>query len=213
MRLRMASSVVLIATAFVGVGVLSPASALGARRISGCFAYNGVRYSGLSTNVEYQTISGGWRYLSQSAGHTLSDGCVAYNITGRYRNWHLRIKATAVVPQWRAVFIGSTPFYGRYGSGSYNLGQGRLSLLIIPAAAPSAPTTAPGAINTNEWLNDMTGSPAANNCSSSASPAMQVACYMDQHGLHGNVVTQPRDQDNDGVYDDQDHYPMNASLQ
>jgi hypothetical protein len=205
MRLR---SLAITIAAFAAAGALAASPAMAARRISACFTYNGVRYTGLSTNIEYQTANGSWRFLQGSSGHLLSNGCVTYNVTGRYRRWHLRIRASALVSAWRAAFDGTTPYYGPSGAGVYNLGVGRLQLLVLPPAAPSA--TTPGgdfAVNTQEWLDQMTGGPTAANCSANASPAMQVACYMDAHGLVGNVVVIPRDTDGDGVYDDLDRYP------
>jgi hypothetical protein len=56
----------------------------------------------------------------------------------------------------------------------------------------------------DEWLADMT---ARGSCNSS--PAAQVACYMDNHGLVGNVVTRNRDSDGDGTIDGYDNYPNN----
>lgn len=204
---KVAFAVLMTAGLASAAGVLLPAQASAASRIRGCFVYNGVRYAGLSTSVEYQTTANRWAYLKSSGGHTLSDGCVAYNITGSYRRWHLRIKATAVVPQWRGFFLGSTPYYAPGDGSSYNLGQGVLRLWILPPAAPTAPPAASyGNVDTSQWLNDMSGGGGGGSCSSST--AMQVACYMDQHGMHGNVVVLPRDFDGDGRLDDVDPYPQ-----
>jgi hypothetical protein len=183
-------------------------SASAASRVGACFGYQGVRYTGLSTSIQYHTTSGSWAYLAGSNARTLSDGCVTYNITGRYRNWHLRIKATAVVPEWRGFFVGVTPYYGPSGYGRYYLGQGTLQLWVLPATVPTAPSGGNGLTST--WLDQMTPGSGNSPCGSYANPAMQVACYMDAHGMRGNVVVLPRDFDNDGVNDGSDRYPNDS---
>jgi hypothetical protein len=190
-------------TLTVAGGALAPAQASAASRISACFDYAGTRYEGLSTNVEYMTTGGGWAYLPGTRGYTESNGCVAYRVSGRHRSWYLRIKATASVPLWRGIFSGPTPHYGPAGRGKYYLGEGRLRFFTLPAAAPTAPSF--GGVDTSQWLNDMTGGSNGPDCSSSTS--MMVACYMDRHGLHGNVVVPIRDYDHDGWTDDRDNYP------
>jgi len=187
--------------AVVALGAPTPASA--ASRISGCFAYGGSRYSGLSTSVEFQLKNGGWAFLAAGRNVTGRNGCASYNISGRARTYHLRIAARASVPQWRGFFVGATPLYAPWDERSWYLGEGRLSFYVLPPVVPTAPEW--GGL-TGTWLDEMTGG-AGPSCSSSS--AMLVACYMDQHGMHGNVVVIPRDSDGDGWLDSQDKYPFN----
>lgn len=173
----------------------SPAHAAAA--VSGCFAYAGTAISGLSTNLEYQTTSGAWRWLG-GVGATNRAGCVAYTIRGTWQRYRVRIKATGVVTSWNAVLDGATPYYAGGDARSYRLGSGRLRSTSIPRTAPAASAWG---VDTAGWLNEMDNACTRPNLS----PAMLVACYMDQHGLHGNVVV--LDRDGDGVEDQYDAYP------
>jgi hypothetical protein len=160
------------------MGVLA-SSAMAASQITGCFSYNGVRYNGLTTSVQYKTVSGGWGALSGSNGSTRGHGCATYNINGVPRSYYLRILAVAMAPNRTGFFSGHTPYYSRGGNGRYNLGTGNMSFYRLPTYVAPPPSTN----LTSSWIDQM-----ATSCGSNASPAMQVACYMDQHGMHGNVV-------------------------
>lgn len=189
--------------AVVAIAAVGATSASAASRITGCFSYNGVRYNGLSTSILYKTTSGGWAYLPSSNGVSRGNGCATYNISGRYQNWYLRLRATAVAPQWRGFFSGSTPFYAGTGAGSYNLGTARMGFYTLPSYVARPPLSSS---LTSGWLDQMN-----NPCGANASPAMQVACYMDAHHMHGNVVVPPRQSDGDGVPDYLDRYPLDSS--
>jgi hypothetical protein len=181
------------------VSLATPSGAAAASRISACFYYNGYWWKGLSTIIEYQTVSGGWRYLPGSNGYTGSQGCATYNISGRYRQWHLREVAFGqlkVGPDRLGVFLGTSRYYAPSGLQRANLGTRQLSLYTFPA-----PSGYDGL--TSSWMQEMSGS--GQNCSSSA--AMQVACWEDQQGIHGDIVVVPVDSDHDGVYDDVDAFP------
>jgi hypothetical protein len=115
----------------------------------------------------------------------------------------LRIRATGVAANWRGVFNGYSYYYAPGTQSSYNLGEGRLNFYYLPATASTPPDDPWG---TGNWLDQMSNGGSGSGCSSS--PAMQVACYMDQHGLHGNVVVLDRDSDGDNVDDWQDRYPQ-----
>jgi hypothetical protein len=196
--------VTVLAAALGAASAFAPASASAASQLSGCFAYRGTPISGLSTNLEYLTTSNTWRWLG-AVGHTNAYGCVSYSIwSPMWRTYFIRIRATGVVPAWRAVVSGSTPYYAGGDRRSYRLGTGSLSLSLLPATVPDPPSYSG---LTAGWLDEMSGSNGSGNCDSST--AMQVACYMDAHGLHGNVVV--NDADGDGVLDDNDNYPQDPT--
>lgn len=196
----------------LGLGVLTLVGAVGlqtpawaASRITGCFYYNGAWWKGLSTAIEYQTVSGGWNRLQGSNWHTGSQGCATYHISGRYRQWHLREVAFGelkVGPNSLGMFLGVSRYYSPSGAGRANLGSGQLTLYTFPM--PSDDDWAAG-----NWLNEMSGS-GAPNCSSSG--AMQVACWEDRNGIHGDIVVVPHDTDNDGIYDDVDRNATNPYI-
>lgn len=199
--LRSAVSAVGAAVLTIAVaGALAAAPASAASGVSACFAYNGVRYQGLSTNLEYAE-SGYWHFFGGTLGTTLSEGCVSYSIPSRYRRVQLRIKADASVPEWRGMFVGYSPTYAPKGRRSWYLGESQMGFYYLPSTVPNA---SEWGVDTNAWLNEITGSV---NCSSST--AMQVACYMDEHNMHGNIVVLPKDSDGDGWLDTQDDYPTN----
>jgi hypothetical protein len=206
-RARLAVTAVALVAAAGGLAGLGASSASAASRISGCFSYAGIRYQNLSTNVLYQTTDGGWRFLAGSVARTDSNGCIAYNISGRPRDWHLRIRATGAVPNWRGMFDGLTPYFGGGDGRSYQLGEGRLSFYYLPATAQTPPDSND---LTSSWLDGMSSGGNGGGCSSSG--AMLVACYMDAHGMHGNVVVNDRDTDGDGWFDWQDNRPQDPSL-
>jgi len=196
-------------TATAGALAATPASAAG--RLTGCFSYAGVRYSGLSTAIEYQTRSGGWRLLAVGQKPTNSRGCDTWNVQGAARGWILRIRAVGLVPRWHGLFQGFTFHDAPAGNDAYILGGGALRFFPLPTEAPSTPPQLSSGGNpdnwgdlTNTWLNEMTEN--GRNCS--ATPAMMVACYMDDHGMHGDVIVpSPPDSDGDGIYDEFDRYP------
>ncbi len=192
-----------LAVAAVVAAANAPAASA-ASEIKACFSFNGVRYQNLSTSVEYWTKGGYWGFLRGSAGVTESDGCVTYTIGGAPQGWYLRIRATAVVPNWRGVFDGHTPYYANPGTRFTWLGEGRLQFYYLPAAVETPPDNWRF---TDDWLDAMSnGGSGSDPCSFNG--AMAVACYMDAHGLHGNVVVPNRDSDGDGWYDWQDPYPQ-----
>jgi hypothetical protein len=193
--------IAILAAVLATLALASSASA--ASRITGCFSYNGVRYNGLSTSILYKTTSGGWAYLNGSNGVTRGYGCATYNINGRYRSWYLRMKAVAVASQWRGFFSGATPYYSGSGNGIYRLGVARMRFYVLPAYVARPPVYSG---LTSSWLDQMN-----NPCGANASPAMQVACFMDAHGMHGNVVVPPRQSDGDGVPDYLDRWPTDPS--
>lgn len=197
---KIATVAAALAAISISTGALAPAPASAASSLSGCFNYNGTRYQNLSTDLEYRTSSGGWAYLTGTRYVTGSDGCVHYTVSGSYRSLMLRIVATGSVPAWRGVFRGYSPYYSFTGKGASNLGEGKLGFYFLPAT----PAASEWGVDTSAWLNEITGSTSCN-----SSSAMQVACYMDQHGLHGNVIVQSRDYDGDGWFDSQDNYPEN----
>jgi hypothetical protein len=153
-----------------------------ASHIRGCFTYNGRAIANVTTTTEYETTSGGWRQFG-GQGHTLQDGCVDYNVSGRPQNWYLRIHAFAFIAGTRYVVIANSFYKSRPGTGSSRLGTGYLKLYRLPSVATPAPSANTfGGVNTSSWLDAMDHP----NCNQSA--AMAVACYMDRNGLHGNVI-------------------------
>ena len=197
---RLASGCATAAIVVVSVGAFAPAQASAAKSVESCFSYGGVRYQNLSTTLLYSQ-GGYWHYWRGTNWVTDSRGCVRYNISYAYREVRATIKAVGSVPEWRGMFVGYSPAASPRGRGSWNLGEGQLSFYYLPATVQ---TSSEWGVNTNEWLNEVSGSV---NCSSS--PAMQVACWMDQHGMHGNVVVIPKDSDEDGWTDAEDRYPEN----
>lgn len=197
-----AVAVCVVAAGAIGGLAASPAHA--ASRLSACFSYGGQRYQNLSTNVLFKNTAGGWTFLANSAGHTRSDGCVIYNISGRVQNWSLQVRATGAVPNWRGVFNGFTPTFAPAGQGSYYLGEGRLAFYYLPASAPTPPDNRN---MTSNWLDSMSSGSNGSGCSNNA--ALVVTCWMDANGMHGNVIVQDRDSDHDGYIDAQDRYPQN----
>jgi hypothetical protein len=191
------ASVLLACTAFAVLAIdTAPAGAASA--ISGCFRYQTTAITGLPTSVQYRTTSGDWAVLRNSLGHTDASGCITYNITGSVRTYSaLRIYAAGVVPAWRAMVDGATPYYASAGGSTYRLGTSSLRMRYLPASVATAPTS-----GTSSWLDEMTNGAA---CTNDPSPAMQVACYMDRNGMHGNVVV--LDYDHDGIEDRYDNYP------
>lgn len=190
-------AVVLTAAALaLTAGGLSPSSARAAASIEGCFSYAGVRYENLSTVLLYSQ-GGYWHYWANTRYHTNSYGCVRYNLAYKYRNVRATIKAAAVIPEWRGVFIGQSPYGSPKGRGSWNLGEGQLRFYYLPPEVDDWTGSTAG------WIDEMSSA----NCSSSA--ALAVACYMDSHGMHGNVVVVPKDTDGDGWTDGLDNYPEN----
>ena len=129
---------------------------------------------------------------------------MSYTVSGNYRTWNFRIHAAGAVPAWRGFFNGVSRYYGPSGDGSYNLGETALSFYVIPASWSTPPRNE---VNFDSWLEDMTDSGRRSTCQSSG--AASVACYMDAHGLVGNVVVQYRDSDGDGIFDASDPYPYN----
>jgi hypothetical protein len=205
-RARLLAAALISAFALVAtIGVPTPTDASAASQITGCFSYNGYLWRGLSTVIEYQTVSGGWRPLSGTNWHTGSSGCATYNITGRYQQWHLREVAfgeLAAGPNRLGVFLGTSRYYSLGGAGRAYLGSRQLSLYTFPTS-PSFD------VQTGDWMNEMSGA-GGPNCSISA--AMEVACWENAHGIHGDIVVVPQDQDDDGFYDDIDRYPGNPYL-
>jgi hypothetical protein len=186
------------------VGFVLVPAASAASRVTGCFTYDAAPVTGLSTNLEYLTVSNTWRYLGAPAA-TDRNGCVTYSIWSRaWKTYSVRIRATAFVPEWRALFSGATPYYAPGGAASYRLGAGAVSLYVLPASAPPEPSF-DGV--TNGWLDQMTSGGGGGGCSSA--PAMLVACYMDAHRLDGNVVV--LDRDHDYHEDDVDRAPDDPS--
>jgi hypothetical protein len=97
------------------------------------------------------------------------------------------------------VFLGASRYYAPGGLRRVYLGARQLSLYTFPK-----PSGYDGL--TGSWMDQMSGS-GGPDCSSSA--AMQVACWEDQHGIHGDIVVVPKDTDDDGYYDDVDAQPSN----
>jgi hypothetical protein len=189
-----------VATLAAVVLGLAPAQAHAASALSGCFGVNGTAITGLSTDLQYLTTGGSWRGLPSSHGTTDARGCVRYTVRGVTRSYSLRIHGAGVVPSWNAVVDGATPHYASAGRRTYDLGTSNMRWTRLPAAM----TTSPGyGVDTNSWLDQMTDGSA---CTNNPSPAMQVACYMDRHNMHGNVVV--LDDDLDGVENAQDRYPQ-----
>jgi hypothetical protein len=191
---------------------VSPASA--ARYVKGCFSYNGYYYQGVAINLEYKTVSGAWRFLPNTASSTLAEGCQSYTITGTWRRFYIRMKATAWTADYGGFFLGVSRYAGP-NNHRWSLGVNALRLYTLPPQALPAP--APPASGTldewtagvGNWVNEITGPRTPAMCAQSA--AMQVACYMDSHGLQGNVVYTTGDVDEDGYYGLDDHYPSFAN--
>ena len=170
-----------ILAAVLACGLALASSASAASRITGCFSYNGTRYNGLTTSILYKTTSGGWATLRGSNGTTRGKGCATYNVNGQARSWYLRVRAVGMAPSRTGFFSGTTPSYGPSGNSTYNLGTARMGFYRLPTFVPRPPSTS----LTGTWIDQMAPSSA---CGPGASPAMQVACYMDANGMHGNVV-------------------------
>jgi hypothetical protein len=201
-RRTLARVLTALAAVALPLALSMPGNAAAAVGISGCFSANGTMITGLSTDVQYLTVSQTWRALPGSRGSTDARGCVSYTIQGDARRYALRIHAAGVVPAWSAMVDGATPNYGRPGAGRYALGTSGMRVSYLSTSM----TAAPGfGVDTSAWLNDMTDGGA---CSNNPSSAMLVACYMDRHGMHGNAVV--LDYDHDGVEDAQDRYPRDA---
>jgi len=202
-RRFMCKAALVAMVAAVGFVLVPAASA--ANRVTGCFTYDNAPVTGLSTNLEYLTVSNTWRYLGAPAA-TDGNGCVTYTILARtWKTYSVRIRASAFVPEWRAMFSGATPYYAPGGSATYRLGAGTVGLYVLPASAP--PEASFDGL-TNGWLDQMTSGGGGGGCGSSS--AMLVACYMDSHRLHGNVVV--LDRDHDYHEDDVDRAPDNPNL-
>ena len=201
MRLRV-PAVALCATTVLAIAAMAPGRAQAATAISGCFGVNGTMVTGLSTDVQYLTTVRTWHSLAGSVGQTDASGCVHYRISGAARRYSLRIHAAGVVPAWAAMVDGATPHYAPGRRRSYALGTSNMRVSYLP---PSVATTPQADVDTSDWLNQMTDGSA---CANDPSPAMQVACYMDRHNMHGNVVV--LDDDHDGVENAQDRYPQDS---
>lgn len=87
------------------------------------------------------------------------------------------------------------------GVGRVNLGSRQLSLYTFQT--PSSFN-----VQTSGWMDQMSGA-GGPNCSISA--AMQVACWENEQGIHGDIIVLPHDADGDGYYDEVDSLPNNAS--
>jgi hypothetical protein len=182
-----------VALAVVSTSMTLAASASAAAVVSGCFTYQGTGVQGLTTALEYQTRTG-WAFLgAESTTHM--NGCVRYTIRGTWRNLNVRIRAAALLRDGQTIAWASSPTYGRAGYGSYGLGTRALTFYRIPGQDLWNVT--------GTWLAEMDHP----NCSSSS--AMQVACYMDDHGMVGNLVSFP-DTDRDGTWDLADNWPDDA---
>jgi hypothetical protein len=190
------------ATFALSAGTLAPQSASAATGISGCFAYKGVAYRNVSTQLEYMTTTGDWAALDDSISVTNSRGCYHYSVWGSWTRLNIRVVAAAAVPGWRGFFWGYSPYYAQTGNASYSIGTGALSFLSL-AGLPAAPRSSS---LTSSWLDGMT---SGGECDTSS--AMLVACYMDQHGMVGNTVVQYRDFDGDGYRDNIDLWPNDSS--
>src|SRR5437016_5037105 len=168
----------LILSALALAALSIPSQATAASRISACFYYNGYDWQGLSTVIEYQTVSGGWRRLpGNSLWHTNYNGCSTYNIHGRYQQWHLREVAFGLVaagPDRIGFFLGTSRYYSRFGTTNDFLGQRLLGFWSIYVGSGFD-------VDTSGWLKDLSGN-GVPNCFSS--PAMQIACWENQQGIH-----------------------------
>jgi hypothetical protein len=198
---KVATAVAAIAAISISTGALAPAPASAATGVAGCFNYNGVAYTNVVTQLESYTSSG-WQALPETVSHTDSNGCYSYWVSGGWAQLNLRVVAAAWAPALRGFLWGYSPSYATPGTGSVNVGNG--SLGYIPAGSLPAPKKK----LTSSWLDEMV---AARTCDGTGSSAMQVACYMDEHGMVGNVIVQYVDSDGDGYLDTQDKYDHNSS--
>lgn len=197
------TALALTAALAAGAGAVAPSPAAAASSITACFSYGSTPIRNLSTNVDYLTRGGRWAWLGAPA-RTDARGCIRYRMTGAHRRYTLRVRASGVMPQWRGMLDGVSPWAGHGGNHAAYLGRRGLRFSPLPAAAPPAPRF--GGVDTGAWLDGMSSGSAGSGCSSST--GMMVACYMDQHGLHGNVIF--FDYDGDGVQDAYDSYPRDG---
>ena len=201
--LKKIAGIAAIAAAFaLSTGTLAPQSASAATGFSGCFTYKGVSYRNVSTQLEYMTTSGGWIALDDSISATDSRGCYHYSVWGSWTRLNLRVVAAATVPGWRGLFWGYSPHYAPGDNATYYIGTGALNFLSL-AGLPAAPRSTS---LTSSWLDEMV---AGRGCDTSS--AMEVACYMDEHGMVGNTVVQYRDFDGAGYRDNIDLWPNDSS--
>lgn len=174
-------------------------TASAASSVTGCFGAGSVSVSGLYTQVEYRS-SGRWYPVSRSLSSTGENGCVSYTLGGSLRNANVKIAAAGIVPAWNQMVWGSTPRMATPGYGSAFVGWSALYGVALTQESM-----------TQGWLDQMS-SPSGNTPFCSTSPAAQMACYMDQHNMQGDVVVPvPRDSDGDGYPDYEDRYPHDLS--
>lgn len=194
-RLRASSMtpalVLAIAASALSVGVIGPAQAsaasrvtgyAAASRITGCFNYNGVAVSRLYALAEvYSFDSRQWKAVPGGAlGLTNSNGCVAFNIAPGWQRTYMRISAIGYVPSWNLIVTGTTPSYGPADGRGWYLGNASMAGYRAPAPVRSGSLT-------GSWLDGMTGS------SSGPSSAMRLASWIDRKlaaspRLRANVV-------------------------
>ena len=186
----------------IGFAVAIPASQASAQPrahaaaagVTGCFGYAGVNYNNLATTLQYYHFADGtWRTLPLTPVYTSGFGCVRWTIYGSWTSYkRIRIYATGLVAGGRGIFVGASPYYAPGGTRRYLLGTGQLAFIPFPTSVPPAPQTQDPNI-TRSWLDQVSGGA---NCATLTDPALQVACYMDQHGLVGNTVVLHCDQFN-----------------
>ena len=194
LRTRWGALGALTLTLLIGFAVAIPVSQASAQprahaaaaRVTGCFGYNGTNYNNLATTLQYYHFATRtWTTLPLTPVYTSGYGCVRWNIYGSWTRFkRIRIKATGLVAGSSGVFQGFSPYYAPSGTGRYLLGTGQLAFIPFPTSVPPVPQTQDPNI-TRSWLDQITGGA---NCGTLTDPALQVACYMDQHGLVGNTV-------------------------
>jgi hypothetical protein len=198
---RILRAIVVSACASAAFFAAAPA-AHAASAISACFSYQGQRYQGLATVLEYMGTDSAWYPLDNTVAQVESDGCVSYTINSGFESYQFRIRAVGIAAATRGLFSGTSQYYAPSGGETFDLGEGDLTFYPLPESWPTAPRTVS---LQDDWLSHMTNGGGTSTCNTSA--AAEVACYMDANGLVGNVIVQTPDMDDDDVPDDLDHFP------
>jgi hypothetical protein len=187
-------------------GVLA-SGATAAGGVRACFTFRGAPVGNLTTTLEKRMTDGSFTYLG-APYRTDRYGCVTYSIHGWWQNRRVRVHAVGFVANTRYVLIANSYYYSGFGRGFYRLGTGFLRLYVLPAQTTPTPAQNSGSWDPGDWVGQMGGSPN-NSAFCNQSPAMQVACYMDRHNMHGNVVSLDLDHDGHlaGVNDVDDSDP------